>query len=373
MTRATVFWILRLAAKILTAIIYFVTLVSAYGGYFNPEWFTLPAMGVLFFPFFAMATMVIAILWLLRRKILIGCVGIGVLLACGPTFTEAVPLRLGNSASDQSKVFKMVTFNCLHMSDTQEPEGTEWGGNPERATNRSLEFLINSGADFICLQELYSLGLPEISAKYQPQIDTLLSLYPYYSKDNWTEVEFLSKYPFRQLDVKMEGVKYGNCGAYLLNIDGQALTVINVHLPSYRLSDKERQILTEAKNQEGVKNSIKEFEGSIYQKMKAAFAERAEVSQLIADYAEKTEGNVIVCGDFNDVPGSWAYRNFIKRGFEDAYAQTGFGHLITYNEHLMWFHIDQILYKGALVPLYVKKERLNSSDHYPLIAEFEFI
>ena len=107
--------------------------------------------------------------------------------------------------------------------------------------------------------------------------------------------------------------------------------------------------------------------------MKAAFEMRAQVSALIAEYAAGLEGNVIVCGDFNDVPGSWTYRNFTKHGFMDAYSQTGFGHLITYNQHLMLFHIDQILYRGNIVPLWVRKERLNSSDHYPLVAEFEFL
>lgn len=46
--------------------------------------------------------------------------------------------------------------------------------------------------------------------------------------------------------------------------------------------------------------------------------------------------------------------------------------MITYNKHLFWFHIDQILYRGAIRPLSVKKGSLKSSDHYPLTAEFEF-
>ena len=374
MTKSTVFWAIRLVAKILTVFLYFATILSAYGGYFNPVWWTLPAIGVLVFPYFAMATLIVSVCWLIYRKFIIGALGIGVLLACGPTFTEALPFRLSNEPINQGNTFKMVTFNSLHMRDTKDPQGVEWVPEPTPEINRSLEFLINSGADFICLQELYGFGQPEIAKKYQKQIDDFLNIYPYTSKDRGREVEFASKYPFEQIDVKLgENVKYGSCAAYKLKIDGHQLTVVNVHLPSYLLSEKERQIITEAKNQAGVKESIKELEGTIYEKMRNAFIERAKVSQAIAEFAEKQEGNVIVCGDFNDVPGSWAYRNFTKRGFEDAYAQTGFGHLITYNEHMMWFHIDQILYRGEMVPLYVRKIRMDASDHYPLIAEFEFI
>lgn len=357
--------VLQPALKILTWILYLITLLVAYGGYMNPDWWTLPAMGVLFFPYFAMTTLVVAIAWILSKKYITGCIGIGVLMLCGPTFSAALPLRFKNSPSNEQNTFKMVTFNCLHMQDTRNPNGD---------FNRSLHFLLNSGADFICLQELYSFSRPELTNNYRQQVDSLLGVYPYYSKDGGREIEFISKHPFEQLTVKLgDDVEYGSCAAYRLKIDGNELTVVNVHLPSYLLSEQERNIITEARNQSGVKQSIKEFEGTIYNKMKNAFATRAKVSKAIAEYASSVEGNVIVCGDFNDVPGSWSYRNFTKRGFEDAYAQTGFGHMITYNEHLMWFHIDQILYRGMLMPLYVKKDRLNASDHYPLLAEFEFL
>lgn len=348
-----------------SGLLFLVTLLSAYGGYFDPQSWTLPSIGVLFFPFLAMATLIVAAVWLIMRRYVIGCIGIGVLLACGPTFIDAMPFRFGNTPSNPSKVFKMVTFNCLHMRDQI---------NPDTDFSRSLHFLIHSNADFICLQELYYIGQPEISVKFQAQIDSLRAVYPYTSSDGSREVEFASKYPFRQIPLKFEqGIKYGNCAAYRLQIASDSLTVFNVHLPSYLLSQDERKIITDARSEGGVKKSIKEFEGSVYSKMKEAFKIRAEVSSAIAEYAASTPGNVIVCGDFNDVPGSWTYRNFTKRGFFDAYAQTGFGHIITYNQHLMLFHIDQILFKGNMMPLYVTKEKMNASDHYPIIAEFEFI
>lgn len=365
MTRFVVKVVIRQAARVLSWGLFIVTLMAAYGGYFNPERWTLPAIGVLFFPYLAILTILVAAVWLFTRHYFIGGAGILVLMACGPTFSEAVPFSAGHNPSNPSKTFKMVTFNCLHMTDTK---------NKNAKLNRSLHFLIHSDADFICLQELYIVGQPEIPKKYQSQIDSLLQIYPYFSKDPSREIEFLSKYPFQQINIKLENnLKYGNCAAYKFQIDGDSLTVINVHLPSYLLSENERSIITEARSKAGVKKSIKEFEGSVYRKMKNAFRVRGRVARDLAEYAESLPGNVIVCGDFNDVPGSWSYRNFTKRGFSDAYAETGFGHIITYNQHLMWFHIDQILYKGALEPLYVRKERLSASDHYPLVAEFEFM
>lgn len=338
--------------------------MAAYGGYFNPQFWTLPSIGVLFFPYLAMATLAVSATWLICRKYVIGCIGIGVLFLCGPTFTAALPFRFGNSPTDKENTFKMVTYNCLHLEDSQ---------YPDLPYNRTLNFLINSGADFICLQELYGFDYNGASKNFKSQVDSLRKIYPYISREGHKEEMFLSKFPFEEKSVNLGDVKYGNMGVFELDVDGRKLTVINVHLSSYLLSEDERNVITEAKSREGMKKSIKEIEGSVYQKMRNAFIERSKIAKLIADYADHIGGNVIVCGDFNDVPGSWTYRCFTKAGFEDAYAETGFGHIITYNQHLMLFHIDQILYRGDLVPLYVRKERLKTSDHYPLIAEFEFI
>ena len=365
MTKTLAKTILKQAVKVCSWILYGATLLAAYGGYMNPDWWTLPSIGVLFFPYLAIATLLVAGVWLATKRFITGGAGILVLMACGPTFLEAVPFRFGNKASNPQRTFKMITFNCLHMNDTQLPDNDY---------NRSLHFLIHSGADFICLQELYGFFTPEIPERYRAQVDSLVKIYPYYSADPWREIEFASKYPFKQLNIKLEdNMKFGNIAAYEMEIDGEPLTVINVHLPSYRLSKNERNVITNVKSKAGLKASIKELEGSIYSKMKKAFKQRAKVSKALAEYASTVKGNVIICGDFNDVPGSWSYRTFMKKGFEDAYAQTGFGHLITYNRHLMYFHIDQILYRGDLVPLNVRKKRMDASDHYPLLAEFEFL
>lgn len=355
----------RLVLKVCSYLLYFLTLLTAYGGFINPEWWTLPSMGVLFFPYFAMVTLLVAAVWLILRRWIVGSVGIGVLMLCGPTFSAALPFHFSSTADDPANTFKIVTFNTLHLQDLRNP-AADW--------NRSLHFLTHCGADFICCQELYGFERPELKQKYQSQIDSLRAVYPYRTEDKRREVEFLSKYPFERVPIRLkDDLQYPNLGAYRVHIKGRELTIINVHLSSYMLSEAERKIITEATNSAGLKNSIKELEGSVYKKMGEAFKHRAKLSEAVADFAAGIEGNVIICGDFNDVPGSWAYRKFTKAGFDDAYAQTGFGHLITYNSHLMYFHIDQILFKGAMVPLYVKKVRMNASDHYPLEAEFEFI
>lgn len=356
----------RIVAKILSYIIFFVTLISAYGGYCNPAVFTLPAMALLFFPYFATLTLIISTIWLIMRRYVVGCIGVATLLACGPTFTEAVPLKFHNSVSNEKNTFTLVTFNSLHLQDIRQPDSP---------CNRSLSYLISCGADFVCIQELYGFGLPELPPSTTSQVDSLFKEYPHHSKDGWRELEFLSKYPFKTLDFNLpDGTNYSkNFVCYKLNIEGHELVIANIHLPSFGLSEADRDIITELAKKDGAEKSLQKFEGSVYRKMRTAFRYRAKIAKGIAEVLRQFDCPVIVCGDFNDVPGSWAYRNFTKEGFQDAYANTGFGHLITYNQHLMLFHIDQVLYRGEILPIWVKKGKLNASDHYPLEAKFEFV
>ena len=46
--------------------------------------------------------------------------------------------------------------------------------------------------------------------------------------------------------------------------------------------------------------------------------------------------NVIVCGDFNDVPGSYPVRSFADAGFQSVYPKIGFGPIIRRRLRTPW-------------------------------------
>lgn len=351
------------ALRIVSFVVYFLTLCSAFGGYINPEIWALPSVGTLLLPFFGMATIVITAAWLFSRRFITGGIGLLTLLICITPLGQALPISLSNKAAPGARTFKMVSFNCTHLSDLRSPEST---------SARSVRFLLDTDADFAALAELYSLDVDGAHVGKE-MLDSLKKKYPYQSKDGWRDVSLISKYPFRTLDVKLPtDLQFHSFGAYKIDLKGSELTVVVVHLPSYVLSGDEREILSNAKNMESAKESLREFKGTVLEKLERAFRIRGLVSQAIVEMLQDESGPVVICGDFNDVPASWCYRTFLKGGFSDAYAETSFGHLATFNKHMMYFHIDQILYRGALTPLYVRKSSMDASDHYPLVAEFAF-
>ena len=77
-----------------------------------------------------------------------------------------------------------------------------------------------------------------------------------------------------------------------------------------------------------------------------------------------------MAGDFNDVPGCYTLEYLADLGFHNVYSEIGCGPDITYNSDRFYFRIDHVLYRGALQPLSIRRGRIRSSDHYPLIVDF---
>ncbi len=359
--------IFRLAGKIASLLLYVLTLCSAYGGFVNPEHFALPSILILVMPYLVILTILTSIFWFWKRQIIFGALGVVTILGGWGAIEPAVPISWKKPVQGDGQTFTLLTFNCLHLDDIKEEGAT--------GRNRAVDFLISSGADVICLQELRDWDDPlEFRNLPKAQRDSLFALYPYRAgTSRRSDLKVLSKYPVTEVPEVAAPVQHNErrFSYFRLQIDKQTVGLINMHLASYSLTDKERRILTDIKSPGSAKTSAREFKSSVYGKLRDSFIIRARNAEAIINATSSLRGPLIVCGDFNDVPSSWAYRKLIQAGFGDAYADTSFGPTFTYNQHLFFFHIDQIFYRGPIQPLWVKRQSLNTSDHYPLMAEFE--
>ena len=81
----------------------------------------------------------------------------------------------------------------------------------------------------------------------------------------------------------------------------------------------------------------------------------------------------ILCGDFNDTPGSRVHRA-IKERFQDCWELAGQGHGFTYSSDTPRKRIDYVFVSkdAPLVPLKAWVPPSDASDHLPLVAEFRF-
>ncbi|MDE6649189.1 MAG: endonuclease/exonuclease/phosphatase family protein [Muribaculaceae bacterium] len=364
--------LIRLALKIVSIILFIVTIAAAYGGKCNPEYMTVPSVLVLALPYLAIATLIVGIGWLLSGRIIMAAIAGLTLFGSWSTLKDVTPLSFSKSVQDEKRTFRLMTFNCLHLADTTKSE---------LPGNRSIEFLIKSNADIICLQELENFEDPsEIHHWSRGLIDSLYAAYPYRAGTEDNDLKVLSKYPVALLPVACSDQEEEDYWRqrrrwrlFEVDIKGFKLHLVNFHMTSYSLTDTEREVVTEIRGVSTARKSYEEFKYEIFPKLGQAFRSRA---YNVTEMAETTAGinPIIACGDFNDVAGSWSYGIMRKAGFKDAYSETSFGPTNTFNQFLFLFHIDQIFYRGdRLRAIRTKRHRINTSDHYPIEATFELL
>ena len=362
--------IMRMAFRILSFILFFITLLAAYGGRVNPSIPFVAPVGaglVTLLPYFVYATVAVIILWLCFRRYVMAGIGVLTLIIAWAPISTAMPMHSSSKPEQGSTTFRLLTFNILHGDDQE--KGNEAPGN------RSFEFVIKSGADIVCLQELVDLNDPKEIHNLSSFKDTLDKLYPYQVGLTINDQKVLSKYPIKLLRYQdffpgdYDAARYT---AFEVNIKGEKLTLVNFHLNSYHLSEKERTMLSDMISIKNMEEGVSKFKETMKTRVPYELMIRRKHAENLRDAIDRVKGPLVMCGDFNDVPESYAYRILRGTDLKDAYVDTSFGPLVTYNRHAFWFHLDQIFYRGDIKPLWVRKERIKSSDHYPLLAEFEF-
>jgi endonuclease/exonuclease/phosphatase family metal-dependent hydrolase len=140
--------------------------------------------------------------------------------------------------------------------------------------------------------------------------------------------------------------------------------VFNIHLQSTRLRQKDIDFVlnnaSELDNMDNYKN--------IYSKLAEAYRLRAQQARLIALEIGKSPHPVIVCGDFNDTPTSFAYHR-IANELDDAFIKSGKGMGNTYNNAMLPpIRIDYILYSKTFKSNAFSVLGAPYSDHFPIMT-----
>lgn len=369
----------RIVLRTLTFILYAVTIVAAYGGHVNPALTALPGVLTMAFPYLAIASMIVTAIWFVCGKWITGAIGVAALAACWSPLTNAVPFHFSRNPKADKVQFSVMTWNWLHGNDQNAKPGEQVGAEP-------VDFIINSGADIVCLQEMVNWNSYEIPNLTDSVKEAVTRAYPYVAyppdpRNADRDTRVLSKYPVRYITTDEwrrrypgtvpDDLRVYHFGLYEVNVEGNMVLLVNVHLFSAGLSPKQREVMTDIHSVGSAKASAREFKNSILHKLKRNMLEHERDVNLLCGMLSAYRGPIVICGDFNDVPESYALRKMAQAGFNSVQAEVGFGPLITYNQHLMWFQLDHVFYRGALRPLSIKKQRIRTSDHYPLKVAFE--
>lgn len=346
------------ASANLLVIILFV--LSAYSDHVSPETSILFSFLGLAFPVLAILTLLFVFYWLFLGHWKYLLIGIGSFLICWGPVNHYFPFHKESEVPQDSSTLKVLTYNIMAFG---------YKGNSPEKPNEILDYIAKSGADIVCLQEYAVNKLTDLSSS---KIYKYLKMYPYHSvfylkntKYQNMGIALFSKYPIsKSRRIKYESSSNGSA-IHEVTVNGKRLVVINNHLESFKLTMEDRSRYSELISSFDAEK-LQDMRGAISNKLSTAFRIRAKQAEAIAEIIREEEGAyLLVCGDFNDTPISYAHRT-IQGPLLDAFAESGSGAGITYNQNFFWFRIDNILHSSNILSTNCKVEKIPYSDHYPL-------
>ena len=330
----------------------------------NPARMFFPALFGLAYPYILMVHLAFICFWLIRLKeeILISVI---VILLGWSHLNNLLPLNLRPSEIPvnimKDSFLKVLSYNVRGF------DIYHWSDEPE-AKKEIFKFLEEQEPQLLCIQEYYTSSK---SGQTHADISRQLKYLPYnavyYAADHTNRNGFgiatFSKYPI----LKKSRIPFNSSSNAAMYTDilfqSDTIRIFNIHLQSIRFQEDSYAFMDTAR----LKYSNEQMSEirAIGSRLKTAFSMRAEQAKVIASYIRDSPHPVVVMGDFNDTPQSYAYRK-IKRGLDDAFRKSGRGFGNTYAGEFPSFRIDYIMYSPPLLSSEFQRIKTDYSDHYPV-------
>jgi endonuclease/exonuclease/phosphatase family metal-dependent hydrolase len=358
----------RFARAILLSLNFLVALsllLSYLASYISPEKCWPIAFFGISYPLLLIANLFFILLWLLswRKYILISLAA--VFLGISPLLST-MQFRATRAEKRVPGSFKVMSFNVHSLY------GISAQKNYRGMRSRVTDFIEKENPDILCVQEFYvrTADSAKIIEKFAKTIGT-----PYFFCKNYFDVRnshkinalaIFSRYPILSVGTfRLNGHKAFGIYADMI-INGDTTRVFNLHLESIRFGNDDYSFYSQLKEAETEQYTITEGSWKILSKLRKAFPVRARQAGIIADAVKKSPFPVIVCGDFNDTPTSYAY-HVMTRDLNDSFREAGSGLFgPTYSGNFPSFRIDYILVNDYFEALSYKRHVNDLSDHYPV-------
>jgi endonuclease/exonuclease/phosphatase family metal-dependent hydrolase len=232
-------------------------------------------------------------------------------------------------------------------------------------------------ADVVCLQEVYakSGGLKALARFLKAeggfdysQTYTLSDSRPY-------GMIVLSKYKIKRWQPISLGPNTGNMAMWVdIELASRSdkhrnarIRVYNLHLQSFRFAKQDYAVMQKQTQEQEI-----DIEGSkgIISRLRLGYKRRAEQVAIVKENMIACDFPKIICGDFNDIPVSYTYRQ-LSAGMKDAFGEAGRGLETTYKGSMPSFRIDYILYDNPMRAIRYHSVEDVPSDHKLIGTELQ--
>jgi vancomycin resistance protein VanJ len=353
--------ILLIANAILAALL-IITYLSVY---ISPASSWIFAFIALAYPFVLVLNLLFMLLWIAFRKWYFILSLLCILLGWSSLkrffqiqFKHPDPVIMENTVS-------LLTYNVRLFNYYQwNKDTTAW--------QTIIDYIHTADPDIVCFQEFITLpGTHHDLANIKKKLAPLSYSHVYYTDRVPGKINFgmatFSKYPIvKKKMIAFEASLNGSiCSDIVIRDD--TIRVFNCHLQSIKLRNDYNDLLDSLifNYSEKQLNNLRD----ISVRMRQAYVQRAEQVDILVKYINASPFPVIVCGDFNDTPVSYAY-NRLARKLKDAFIESGSGIGNTIRGNFPYVRIDYVLYSPSFRSYYYHTEKVNWSDHFPVMSYF---
>ena len=332
-------------------------LLAGYSDWLNPAEHPLLSVLGMTFPIFLIANLLFLFFWLTVKWKRAWIPIVGYAAAYVP-ITLFMPVNLRQDVPEGA--IKLISYNVC-----------TYGGNYkyDQGFDTVYSYLKRQKADIVCLQEDVDTWRRFVMQRYE-------KIYPYNDTTilhqnalTFNGVGIHTRFPIiRKERIWYESNTNGSV-AYYLKTDHDTLLVINNHLEGTHLSDEERDNYKRLLRGKMERDTAKAESMFLIDKLGKNNARRAPQADAVHRYIEAhRQYPIIVCGDFNDTPISYARRT-IAQGLTDCFQTTGRGLGLSYNQKGFYFRIDHVLCSPDIQPFNCQiDDKMDASDHYPVIC-----
>ncbi|MCL2434536.1 MAG: endonuclease/exonuclease/phosphatase family protein [Lentimicrobiaceae bacterium] len=247
----------------------------------------------------------------------------------------------------------------------------------ERRKNEILSFINEEQPDIVCFQEYFYDKSKKLNFN---TTDTLLSILKLKDKNHHFEYFTASRNDeffyglatFSKHKIVGKGtVEMPDSTVIATYIEfkhkNDTVRVYNCHLASIHFEDEDyeigKQLIINRMNDPKWQKKV----NILYEKLRLAYEIRKDQAKVFKKHLKSCPHYVIVCGDLNDSPASFAY-NKVAGSLKDSFRESGKGMGRTYSgETFPNFRIDYILHDKAYKSYgHTVCTDISISDHYPI-------
>ncbi|MDZ4838429.1 MAG: endonuclease/exonuclease/phosphatase family protein [Bacteroidota bacterium] len=354
--------ILHLSLMVLWVLISFCLLVAIVSPYINPQWFWPPALFGLLFKVWVILEIFVFTLALLINYRSLYILSFIIICCSLPGLSKSFGIWPRTSNKDPKKNIRVMTYNVANFN---------WFTDSANLQNLYSNFS-DIQPDVLCMQEYSEMpGKVEKVEEFLAR-QGLIYNYKHITRDvkgpNKVGLAIFSKYPFRNV-VPIPFFATAN-GAFCVDVSirGDTLRMINVHFQSIGMRKREVEIPVTDEEKE-IRTAV--FRSSL-KKLREGFRKRSVQGLEVCRAIDSSRYPVIVCGDFNDSPVSYVYKQLTQR-LTDAWLHTNFGLGSTYAGFVPFQRIDYIMTGPNIKIAKAKILRHQGSDHLPLFCDFSIL